>query len=53
MRPPFMTDIEGINPLRINVFGLGEKNPIASNATLEGRNLNRRVEVELVEDNEM
>lgn len=37
----------GINPSRIKTFGLGQKNPIGSNKTLEGRILNRRVEIKL------
>lgn len=35
----------GINPARIQTFWYGEINPIADNATEEGRMLNRRVEV--------
>ncbi|RZB37820.1 MAG: general secretion pathway protein A [Desulfobacteraceae bacterium Eth-SRB2] len=37
----------GISPSRIKTFGLGQKNPIGSNKTLEGRTLNRRVEIKL------
>ncbi|MBI4811440.1 MAG: OmpA family protein [Ignavibacteriales bacterium] len=36
---------KGVNPLRISTEGLGEKNPIASNQTEEGRQQNRRIEV--------
>jgi OOP family OmpA-OmpF porin len=36
---------EGVNPSLISAKGLGETNPIASNATAEGRAQNRRVEV--------
>jgi general secretion pathway protein A len=36
----------GVNSLRIETLGLGPDNPIASNATLEGRRKNRRVEIE-------
>jgi general secretion pathway protein A len=37
----------GVNPSRIEAVGLGPQNPIASNATAEGRSQNRRVEIEL------
>jgi outer membrane protein OmpA-like peptidoglycan-associated protein len=33
---------------RIETFGMGETRPIASNATIEGRQLNRRVELTLI-----
>ena len=39
---------QGITPSRINTVGMGEKDPIKSNRTAEGRRANRRVEVELV-----
>jgi outer membrane protein OmpA-like peptidoglycan-associated protein len=38
---------QGINFSRIKAFGMGQKNPIGSNNTPEGRRLNRRVEIEL------
>lgn len=41
--------LRGVNAGRINVYGLGSKNPIASNATAEGREQNRRVEISLVQ----
>jgi len=34
-----------INPARIRIYGFGESHPIASNATAEGRRLNRRIEI--------
>ena len=37
-----------ITPARFDVVGFGEKNPIASNATAEGRAQNRRVELTLL-----
>ncbi|MDZ7661822.1 OmpA family protein [Thiohalophilus sp.] len=37
-----------INPARFEIVGFGERNPIADNATPEGRSLNRRVELSLV-----
>ncbi|MDH3356576.1 MAG: OmpA family protein [Desulfobacteraceae bacterium] len=39
---------QGINFSRIKAFGMGKKNPIESNNTLEGRRRNRRVEIELI-----
>ncbi len=41
---------KGFDPTRIKAVGLGEKDPIASNATLAGRNANRRIEIELIHD---
>ena len=38
---------QGINFSRIKAVGMGQKNPIGSNKTLEGRRQNRRVEIEL------
>jgi general secretion pathway protein A len=38
---------QGINSSKIKAFGMGEKNPIESNKTIEGRRRNRRVEIEL------
>lgn len=39
----------GIEPKRLEIIGLGEYRPIADNATLEGRNTNRRVRVVILE----
>ncbi len=39
----------GVNPSRITIQGRGEHEPIASNATAEGRAQNRRVEIFLAE----
>jgi general secretion pathway protein A len=36
---------KGVDPSRITANGLGPKDPIGSNATAEGRSLNRRVEI--------
>jgi len=36
---------DGVNPSRFTIMGYGESQPIADNATAEGRSLNRRVEV--------
>lgn len=39
---------EGVDPLKLATFGMGEEMPIASNNTPEGRAENRRVEVLLL-----
>ena len=36
---------QGVIPERVDAFGRGESQPRASNATVEGRQLNRRVEI--------
>jgi outer membrane protein OmpA-like peptidoglycan-associated protein len=36
---------QGVNPTRFTIMGYGESEPVASNETVEGRSLNRRVEV--------
>lgn len=41
----FYLQSRGLGPHRFSVSGRGETQPIASNATAEGRALNRRVEV--------
>ena len=37
----------GVNPNQLTAIGMGELNPVASNATAEGRAQNRRIEAEL------
>lgn len=37
----------GVDRLRLNVRGYGERNPIASNGSAQGRAMNRRVEVRI------
>jgi uncharacterized repeat protein (TIGR01451 family) len=41
----YLTQEQGLPPERFSVVGYGEDRPIASNATAEGRELNRRVEI--------
>jgi general secretion pathway protein A len=41
---------KGVDPDHLIAVGLGPKNPVASNDTLEGRQQNRRVEIELRKD---
>ncbi|MEA3233038.1 MAG: AAA family ATPase [Thermodesulfobacteriota bacterium] len=41
---------QGIDSTRIKAVGFGDKDPITSNATLTGRNKNRRIEIELVHE---
>ena len=38
----------GVQPERIAVYGMGETQPIATNATPEGRARNRRVEIRII-----
>jgi outer membrane protein OmpA-like peptidoglycan-associated protein len=42
---------DGINPQRIVTKGFGEQYPVASNATLDGRQRNRRVEIVISDQN--
>lgn len=39
----FLVEHEGISPLQISSYGYGERSPVSSNATEEGRAENRRV----------
>ncbi len=41
----YLIDEKGISPSRVSAIGYGEHRPVASNATKEGRQLNRRVEI--------
>lgn len=38
----------GVHPARIAAYGMGETQPVASNATAEGRQANRRVELRII-----
>ena len=38
----------GVEPARIAAYGMGESQPIATNATAQGRQQNRRVEVRII-----
>ena len=40
--------LRGVSAARLMVYGYGENNPIASNATAAGREQNRRVEITLI-----
>jgi len=46
-----MAELEnrGVNPARVTAKGFGEDNPIADNATEEGRQKNRRVSLQVVQ----
>jgi outer membrane protein OmpA-like peptidoglycan-associated protein len=39
---------KGISPTRMRAIGMGDAAPRMSNATSDGRDANRRVEIELV-----
>jgi OmpA-OmpF porin, OOP family len=39
---------KGVEPNRIYTEGKGEKQPVASNKTKDGRQKNRRVEIEII-----
>lgn len=38
----------GVDPVRLETVGFGERQPVASNSTAEGKQLNRRVEITLL-----
>ena len=41
---------QGVDESRLKIIAQGENNPVAENDTKEGRGLNRRVEVLLLQD---
>jgi len=41
----YLVDKKGVDPARVSAIGYGQYRPVASNDTIEGRKLNRRVEV--------
>lgn len=47
------TIAQGINSSRLSTKGLGETEPVASNETVEGKQLNRRVEIAIYASEEM
>ena len=51
VRAMFLSQFPGVAPERVASEGLGYFAPVASNATPEGREMNRRVEVILVPAN--
>ena len=44
---------EGVAPTRISAIGFGSKMPVSNNTTAEGRQQNRRVEIEIRPDEEV
>jgi len=39
------TKLQGVDPSRLSIIGLGENEPIATNESVDGKQLNRRVEI--------
>lgn len=46
----FLMNQEGMFPEKISIVGYSEYKPVASNATVEGRELNRRVDIVILKD---
>jgi len=44
---------EGVSPARVTAIGFGSKMPVSTNSTAEGRQQNRRVEIEIRPDDEV
>jgi len=47
----YFIDHQGVDPAIIRATGFGEHHPVADNATVEGRQANRRVEIRIYETN--
>ena len=45
----YMANSLGVDRMRMKVSGMGESNPVADNATREGRAKNRRVEIDVIQ----
>jgi outer membrane protein OmpA-like peptidoglycan-associated protein len=41
----FLTEVGGIDPIRVSTIGYGEEKPVANNKTPEGRAQNRRIDI--------
>ena len=46
----FLTEKAGVDPRRVGAVGYGEFRPIADNATVEGRAMNRRIAIIILPD---
>ena len=44
---------QGVSSSRLSTLGLGEKEPIASNETVEGKRQNRRVEIAIFANDDL
>jgi outer membrane protein OmpA-like peptidoglycan-associated protein len=44
---------QGVNPTRFTIMGYGESQPIATNDTADGRQLNRRVEIAIMANDKL
>jgi len=49
----YFTDVKGLSSGRLTTHWYGEKNPVADNATAEGRAKNRRVNIAIVPNDKM
>jgi len=47
-----LSEVENVNPNRLSATGYGEYRPIAPNDTSENRNINRRVNILIIMDEE-
>ena len=45
--------VQAVSPTRFTIMGYGESQPIAENATAEGRALNRRVEIAIYANDDL